>query len=308
MRRRARALGAGRRAGAPLAWILIDRAQPGDRPGRERTWSGVRGGPGQDRRSASRPCSPTTRRDPGRAPRPGVRLLPPGPGDGGPGAAYPPAGRGPHRPRDRARPPWSRRRGAAARPRQAQDPRRRIRSERAAREQLPERIDGVLPCSTSSTPRGTRPRPGRRCRDDVAEEAIRLAELLHGLMPDEAEPAGPPGADAAHHARREGAPGAGGTLVLLADQDRSLLGSPAITAERPGGRAAVRRPPGRYAWRPRSRRSTPRPRPPRRPTGPDPRALRRAAAAGALAGRRSTGRSRAGRGRGAAGPWRWWRR
>jgi RNA polymerase sigma-70 factor (ECF subfamily) len=118
------------------------------------------------------------------------------------------------------------------------------------REQLPERIDGVLTVLYLVYTEGHTATAGDALRrDDVAEEAIRLAEVLHGLMPDEAEPAALLALMLLHHARREGRTGPGGALVLLADQDRSLWDRAAIAR----GAALVeralrmRRPPGRYA-------------------------------------------------------------
>ena len=118
------------------------------------------------------------------------------------------------------------------------------------REHLPERIDGVLTVLYLVYTEGHTATGGEGLRrDDVAREAIRLAELLHGLMPDEAEPAALLALMLLHHARREGRTGPGGELVLLADQDRSRWDRAAIAR----GAALVeralrmRRPPGRYA-------------------------------------------------------------
>jgi RNA polymerase sigma-70 factor (ECF subfamily) len=118
------------------------------------------------------------------------------------------------------------------------------------REQLPERIDGVLTVLYLVYTEGhTATGGGSLRRDDVAEEAIRLAEVLHRLMPDEAEPAALLALMLLHHARREGRTGPDGELVLLADQDRSRWDRAAIAR----GAALVeralrmRRPPGRYA-------------------------------------------------------------
>ena len=57
-------------------------------------------------------------------------------------------------------------------------------------------------------------------RDELAGEAVRLAELLAGLMPDEAEAHGLLALMLLHHGRRA-ARFDGGELVLMADQDRS---------------------------------------------------------------------------------------
>jgi RNA polymerase sigma-70 factor (ECF subfamily) len=59
-------------------------------------------------------------------------------------------------------------------------------------------------------------------RADLCEEAIRLATLLAVLMPDEPEALGLLALMLLHDARREARIGEDGSLVLLADQDRSL--------------------------------------------------------------------------------------
>src|SRR5215472_8616764 len=58
-------------------------------------------------------------------------------------------------------------------------------------------------------------------RADVCAEAIRLARLLAGLMPDEPEARGLLALLLLTEARRPARTGPGGSLVLLADQDRS---------------------------------------------------------------------------------------
>jgi RNA polymerase sigma-70 factor (ECF subfamily) len=58
-------------------------------------------------------------------------------------------------------------------------------------------------------------------RDDLCAEAIRLARVLAGLMPDEAEVLGLLALLLLIHARRAARTAADGSLVLLADQDRS---------------------------------------------------------------------------------------
>jgi RNA polymerase sigma-70 factor, ECF subfamily len=73
-------------------------------------------------------------------------------------------------------------------------------------------------------------------RGDLAAEAIRLGRLLAELMPDEPEVHGLLALMLLHDARRD-ARFAGGELVLLADQDRSLWNRDQIAA----GRAAVDR-------------------------------------------------------------------
>jgi len=62
---------------------------------------------------------------------------------------------------------------------------------------------------------------GAAIRDELCDEAIRLAKLLAVLMPDEAEALGLLALMLLHDARREARLGASGEIVLLADQDRS---------------------------------------------------------------------------------------
>jgi RNA polymerase sigma-70 factor (ECF subfamily) len=59
-------------------------------------------------------------------------------------------------------------------------------------------------------------------RRDLCDEAIRLGKLLAVLMPDEAEALGLLALMLLQDSRREARTGAGGELVLLEDQDRSL--------------------------------------------------------------------------------------
>ncbi len=86
-------------------------------------------------------------------------------------------------------------------------------------------------------------------RDDVAEEAIRLARMVHVLLPDEPEPAGLLALMLLHHARRAARTGPGGELVLLEDQDRARWDRGAIGQALPlVDRALIaRRPAGPYA-------------------------------------------------------------
>ena len=132
-------------------------------------------------------------------------------------------------------------------------------------------------------------------RGDLAAEAIRLGRALAELMPDEPEVHGLLALMLLHDARRDGAL-RDGELVLLADQDRALL-----------GRGADRRRPRRA--RPRARAARPRARTcvqaaiavaARRRAArlaADRRALRRARAPDRLAGRRAEPRGRGRRGR-----------
>jgi RNA polymerase sigma-70 factor, ECF subfamily len=59
-------------------------------------------------------------------------------------------------------------------------------------------------------------------RRDLCEEAIRLARVLRGLMPDESEVRGLLALMLLHHSRRDARVDERGELVLLEDQDRSL--------------------------------------------------------------------------------------
>jgi RNA polymerase sigma-70 factor (ECF subfamily) len=62
---------------------------------------------------------------------------------------------------------------------------------------------------------------GALVREDLCVEAIRLARLLAGLMPDEPEALGLLALLLLTHARRAARTAADGSIVLLADQDRS---------------------------------------------------------------------------------------
>jgi RNA polymerase sigma-70 factor (ECF subfamily) len=62
---------------------------------------------------------------------------------------------------------------------------------------------------------------GTAVRDELCDEAIRLAKLLAVLMPDEPEALGLLALMLLHDARREARTAPDGSLVLLADQDRS---------------------------------------------------------------------------------------
>ena len=98
-----------------------------------------------------------------------------------------------HHRRDRPRVPRPRADdGAAARPRQAQDPQRRHPVPRAARRtccpSAPSAVLAVLYlCSTRATPR---PRAPTSCGPSLCAEAIRLGRTLAALMPDEPEALG----------------------------------------------------------------------------------------------------------------------
>jgi len=112
-----------------------------------------------------------------------------------------------------------------------------------------------------AAPRPAPGRPGRRLpglqrgvrpassgpdlvRDDLCAEAVRLARLLHQLMPDEPEAIGLLGLLLLTAARRPARTGPNGSLVRLPDQDRRLWDAamiregqgagPALPAPQPG--------------------------------------------------------------------------
>ena len=74
-------------------------------------------------------------------------------------------------------------------------------------------------------------------REELAGEAIRLARVVHALLPGEPEPAGLLALMLLQHSRRATRLDAAGALVLLPDQDRDALGP-----RRDRGGAAARRP------------------------------------------------------------------
>ena len=86
-------------------------------------------------------------------------------------------------------------------------------------------------------------------REDLAAEAIRLARIVHLLLPDEPGPAGLLALMLLHHARRAARVGADGDLVLLEEQDRerwdrAMIGQALPLVDRA---LTLRRPPGPYA-------------------------------------------------------------
>jgi RNA polymerase sigma-70 factor (ECF subfamily) len=88
-------------------------------------------------------------------------------------------------------------------------------------ELLPERLDGVLRVLYLVFNEGYDASSGDALiRRDLCREAIRLARVLAGLMPDEPEVLGLLALLLLHDARRDARVGPNGSLVLLADQDR----------------------------------------------------------------------------------------
>ena len=86
---------------------------------------------------------------------------------------------------------------------------------------LPERLDGVLRVLYLIFNEGYDATAGDRLiRRELSSEAIRLTRVLVSLMPDEPEALGLLALMLLHDARREARTGPGGELVLLEDQDR----------------------------------------------------------------------------------------
>ena len=117
---------------------------------------------------------------------------------------------------------------------------------------LPDRLDAVLTVIHLLYTTGhTAPGGDALARDDLAERAIGLAELVAGLMPDEREARGLLALLLLSHARRAARTDGDGRLLLLADQDRSRWDAGAIargTALVVGAlRGRPRRRPGRFA-------------------------------------------------------------
>ncbi|MFD3645757.1 RNA polymerase sigma factor [Streptomyces cyaneofuscatus] len=90
-------------------------------------------------------------------------------------------------------------------------------------DELPERLPGVLQVVYSVFTEGYAASSGPRLqRLDLAEEAVRLARILHRLLPAEREAAGLLALLLLVHARRGARTGPEGEPVLLEDQDRGL--------------------------------------------------------------------------------------
>nr|WTB30835.1 RNA polymerase sigma factor [Streptomyces sp. NBC_00830] len=88
-------------------------------------------------------------------------------------------------------------------------------------DELPERLPGVLQVLYSIFTEGYAASSGPRLqRLDLAEEAIRLAQILRRLLPAEREVSGLLALMLLTHARRDARTGPDGELVLLDDQDR----------------------------------------------------------------------------------------
>ncbi|WHT15960.1 RNA polymerase sigma factor [Crossiella sp. CA-258035] len=89
-------------------------------------------------------------------------------------------------------------------------------------DELPARLPGVLSVLYSIFTEGYAASSGPELqRLDLAEEAIRLARILHRLLPGQREVTGLLALMLLVHARRAARTGPAGEVVLLADQDRS---------------------------------------------------------------------------------------
>lgn len=114
--------------------------------------------------------------------------------------------------------------------------------------ELPDRLPSALATVYSIFTAGHHPAEGGLAdRVNMCDEAIRLAELIHELMPDETEVVGLLALLLASHARRLARLDTVGDVVLLSDQDRSLWDRPSIErAARMLDAAIRRRQPGPY--------------------------------------------------------------
>jgi RNA polymerase sigma-70 factor (ECF subfamily) len=115
---------------------------------------------------------------------------------------------------------------------------------------LPARLDAVLAVLYLVFNEGYAATSGDELvREDLAAEAIRLARIVHVLLPDEPEPAGLLALMLLQHSRRAARVGEGGELVLLQAQDRTRWDRAAIAQAMPlvDRALTLRRPPGPYA-------------------------------------------------------------
>lgn len=116
-----------------------------------------------------------------------------------------------------------------------------------AADELAERLPGVLQVTYSVFTEGYAASSGADLqRVDLAEEAIRLARILHGLMPADREVAGLLALMLLIHARRDARTGPDGELILLDDQDRARWDRAMIEEGRALVLKAITGPPGPY--------------------------------------------------------------
>ncbi|MDO8362874.1 MAG: sigma-70 family RNA polymerase sigma factor [Actinomycetota bacterium] len=114
--------------------------------------------------------------------------------------------------------------------------------------ELPDRVTAVLAVVHAVVTAGHHSPAGPLdARIDLAVEGVRLALLLHSLMPDEPECAGLAALAMAVHARRDGRLDAAGEVVLLPAQDRTRWHHDEIAAAAALlDRAVARHRPGQY--------------------------------------------------------------
>ena len=132
------------------------------------------------------------------------------------------------------------------------------------------RLDSVLPVLYLIFNEGYASTAGTQLlRADLADEAIRMARILHAILPEDSGVSGLLALMLLVHARHRARTGADGSLIPMAEQDRALWdrtaiqeGAALITTALPRG------PTGPYHSRPRSPRSTTKPAAQRRRTGP----------------------------------------
>ncbi len=115
--------------------------------------------------------------------------------------------------------------------------------------ELPARVEAVLTVVHLLFTTGhTAPAGADLLRRDLVERALDLARMLRALLPGDADVAGLLGLILLTDARRDTRVGPDGTLLLLAEQDRSRWDRPAISEGVAFVREALhRRPPGRFA-------------------------------------------------------------
>lgn len=112
------------------------------------------------------------------------------------------------------------------------------------RAQLPERVSAVLRTIYLVFNEGYGASDGDLLlRRELCDEAIRLAQLLVELLPEQPEPVGLLALMLLHHARAAARLDAGGELVPLDEQDRTLWDRAAIERALPLVRSALTRPP-----------------------------------------------------------------
>jgi RNA polymerase sigma factor (sigma-70 family) len=92
-----------------------------------------------------------------------------------------------------------------------------------ADDELPDRLGGVLATAYLMFNEGYAAGPGAGVvRPELIDESVRLARLLHGIMPDEAGVTGLLALMLLHDSRRGARTAADGSVIALADQDRAL--------------------------------------------------------------------------------------